>query len=172
MASHAAKSPAEAATAIFAGLAERDLTVSEEMCAPDYVADFVAVGVFKGREAIRQHFEQLFAAFPDFDIVADRVVSDDRTAVVQWRAGGTFNGEPFQGIEATRRRVELRGVDVMEFDNGILQHNMIYYDGATFARQIGLLPAPGSIADKAIQAGFNARTKALRLLRRRSAARP
>ena len=42
---------------------------------------------------------------------------------------------------------------------GLVQHNTIYYDGATFARQIGLLPAQGASADRALIAVFNAKTK-------------
>ena len=41
---------------------------------------------------------------------------------------------------------------------GSIQHNTIYYDGATFARQIGLLPGLGSRADQALLAAFNAKT--------------
>ena len=32
---------------------------------------------------------------------------------------------------------------VTEIADGLIQHNTIYYDGATFARQIGLLPGLG-----------------------------
>jgi hypothetical protein len=52
--------------------------------------------------------------------------------------------------------VDLRGCDVMEFDDGRLRHNTIYYDGLAFARQIGMLPREGSSADKAMTAAFNA----------------
>jgi hypothetical protein len=50
------------------------------------------------------------------------------------------------------------GVDVMEIAEGLIQHNTIYYDGTTFARQIGLLPGLGSRADHAPLAAFNAKT--------------
>ncbi|MGB9374214.1 MAG: hypothetical protein WCA82_08655 [Jiangellales bacterium] len=50
---------------------------------------------------------------------------------------------------------------MMRFEDGLLKHNTIYYDGLAFARQIGLLPAEGSSADRALQAVFNARTYAL-----------
>ena len=46
----------------------------------------------------------------------------------------------------------------MEIADGLIQHNTIYYDGVTFARQIGLLPGPGSRADQAMLAVFNAKT--------------
>ena len=34
-------------------------------------------------------------------------------------------------------------VEVMEIEEGRIRRNTIYYDGASFARQIGLLPAKG-----------------------------
>jgi hypothetical protein len=65
---------------------------------------------------------------------------------------------PFQGIRPTGRRVEIRGADIMEISGGLIQHNTIYYDGAAFARQIGMLPSQGSRADRALISAFNAKT--------------
>ena len=96
------------------------------------------------------------------------MVGDDTRAVVQWRAHGTFTGAAFQGIHATGRSVELRGCDVMTFDEGRLRRNTIYYDGLTFARQIGMLPREGSPGDKAITAAFNAGTDVRARLRQRA----
>ena len=126
--------------------------------APGYVDDFVAIGEIRGHDAVRAFFGELFAAFPDFTMTVDKIVADDAAAVVQWHAAGAFTGGPFQGIEPTGRRVEVRGADVMEIADGLVQHNTIYYDGATFARQIGLLPGLGSRADQALLAAFNAKT--------------
>ena len=72
--------------------------------------------------------------------------------------GRTFTGGPFQGITPTGRRVYIRGVDVMEIADGLIQHNTIYYDGATFARQIGSPPGLGLCADQALLAAFNVKT--------------
>ena len=36
--------------------------------------------------------------------------------------------------------------------------NTIYWDGAEFARQVGLLPAQGSLADRLLLRAFNAQT--------------
>ena len=58
------------------------------------------------------------------------------------------------------RHVELRGVDVMEITDGTVRSNTIYYDGASFARQVGHLPRQGSVADKALVSVFNAKTRA------------
>ena len=158
MSSAATRTPADVARAAFDAVSRRDPDGIVATGAPGYVDDFVAIGEIRGRDAIRAFFGELFAAFPDFTITVDRIVADDTTAVVQWQAAGTFTGGPFQGIAPTGRPVEIRGIDVMEVADGLIQHNTIYYDGATFARQIGLLPGLGSRADQALLAVFNAKT--------------
>ncbi|HWT80587.1 MAG TPA: hypothetical protein VN648_17520, partial [Candidatus Methylomirabilis sp.] len=55
--------------------------------------------------------------------------------------------------------VEIRGIDVMEIDDGTVRHNTIYYDGAAFARQVGLLPKAGTTMDRAMLSVFNAATR-------------
>lgn len=151
--------PAEVAQAAFDAVAAHDPDGIVAVGAPDYVDDFVAVGEFKGREAIRDFFAEMFAAVPDLTMTVDRIVADDSSAVVQWHVTGTFTGSPFQGIRATGRAISLRGVDVMEIEDGLIQHNTIYYDGAGFARQIGMLPPEGSRADRMMLRAFNARTR-------------
>jgi steroid delta-isomerase-like uncharacterized protein len=151
--------PAEVARAAFEAAARKDPDGVAAAGAPDCVDDFVAIGEMRGRAAVRAFFSELFAAFPDFELSVDRIVADDAAAAVQWHAAGTFTGGPFQGILPTGRRVQVRGVDVMEIADGLVQHDTIYYDGASFARQIGLLPAQGSGPDRAMLSAFNAKTK-------------
>ena len=151
--------PSEVARTIFEALSKRDLDTAMKFSTDDAVDDFVAIGEFRGRLAIRRFFEELLAAFPDFVIEVDRIFGDNSAAVVQWHAAGTFSGGKFQGIEPTGKHVQIRGVDVMEFAEGRYVHNTIYYDGASFARQIGMLPRAGSGAEKATLFGFNASTR-------------
>ncbi len=152
--------PTQTARAIFDTINAKDLDALVRFVDAVTVDDFVAVGEFHGPEEIRRFFAELFTAFPDFTITVERVVGDDTAAVVQWRAGGSFTGGPFQGVEPTGSDVALRGVDVMEITNGIVRRNTIYYDGAAFARQVGMLPRSGSAVDKAVLATFNAVTRA------------
>jgi steroid delta-isomerase-like uncharacterized protein len=159
----AARTPEQVARAVFDAVAARDPDGIVALGAPGYVDDFVAIGEFRGQDAVRGFFHELFGAFPDFAMTVDRIVADDSSAVVQWHATGTFTGGSFLGIRATGRSVDLRGVDVLEVAAGLVQHNTIYYDGATFARQIGLLPGQGTRGDRSLIAAFNAATS----LRRR-----
>jgi steroid delta-isomerase-like uncharacterized protein len=151
--------PAGVARDIFDALGKRNLDAALAHVADDSVDDFVAIGEVRGKAAIRRFFEELLAAFPDFEITVGRIVADHEAAVVQWRARGRFSGGPFQDIQPTGRPVEIRGVDVMEIAGGLVRHNTIYYDGASFARQIGMLPRAHSAADRAMIATFNAVTR-------------
>jgi steroid delta-isomerase-like uncharacterized protein len=150
--------PAEVAAAIFDALQHRDLDAVARLQHDDVDDDFVAVGVFRGKAAVRAFFEQLFAAVPDLSLTPVRILAGDDHATVQWRMTGTFSGSPFEGVHPTGRRVELKGVDVMHIVDGLLVDNTIYYDGLSFTRQIGMLPDAGSRGDRAMVAAFNAQT--------------
>jgi steroid delta-isomerase-like uncharacterized protein len=165
MTSATTRTPAEVARAAFDAILSRDPDGIVAVGAPGYADDFVAIGEVRGHEAVRGFFSELFAAFPDFEMTVDRIVADETSAAVQWHAAGTFTGGPFQGILPTGRRIEIRGADVMEISGGLIQHNTIYYDGAAFARQIGMLPARGSRADQALLAAFNAKTRLIQRYR-------
>lgn len=126
---------------------------------PDVIEEFVPVRTLHGRKELREFFEQMFAAVPDQRLETEAIHAvDDTTAVGQWHVTGTFLGEDFEGIRATGQRIDFRGVDVMHFEDGLLKHNTVYYDGLTFARQIGLLPDEDSTADRAMLTAFNALT--------------
>lgn len=147
---------AECARGYFEALARRDPEAMVAYWAPDGVDDIVPLRVLRGRDEIRSFFEGLFAAFPDLTTQVRRIVSDDRCAAVEWRMRGTFTGRPFQGIAPTGQRLELRGVDLVEVKGGLIVRNVAYYDGAAFARQVGLLPPADSTAERALKSVFNA----------------
>jgi predicted ester cyclase len=159
--------PAQVAEAALASFASRDADQVAANVHADAVEHFLPIGEFRGRAAIRDFWHGLFAAFPDFEIEATRIVADDSNAAVYWQARGTFTGGPFQGIEPTGGRIEILGTDAMEIADGLITRNTVYWDGAAFARDIGLLPPLGSRTERALLAAFNARTRARSLLRRR-----
>ncbi len=164
------RSPGQLAREAFEAIFDRrDVDAVRPMWTDNSVDHFLALGVdARGPQQLAAFFRELHAAIPDFDMTIENVVEDDRHAVVQWSATGTFDGAPFQGIEPSGKRVSLRGCDVFRFsEDGKLDTNTIYYDGAEFARQIGMLPPRDSAGDRAFLWAFNARAR----LRRRLQAR-
>jgi steroid delta-isomerase-like uncharacterized protein len=161
----------ERAREIFSAIFDdRDLSDPYRYWTDDSVDHFLAAGKsVRGAQALAQWFRDLFAAVPDWDLTIENTVDDgDHEVVVQWHATGTFNGSsPFLGIEPTGRPIDIRGVDVIRVDDDFkVVTNTVYYDGAEFARQIGMLPARDSAGDRAMLAAFNGATKLKARLRR------
>jgi steroid delta-isomerase-like uncharacterized protein len=148
---------------------ERDLSDPYVFWSDQSVDHFLAAGEsVRGAKALAQWFAALFAAVPDWRLVIANVVDDGTDqVVVQWTGTGTFTGTPFLGIEATGRPIEIHGCDVIRLDaDGRVDTNTVYYDGAAFARQVGMLPAAGSRTDRLVTEAFNALTRLRRKLGR------
>jgi steroid delta-isomerase-like uncharacterized protein len=146
------------ARSAFDALARRDAEGIGEHYREDCVVEIVPIGVFRGRPALVDFFRELFAAVPDLETTVTRVVAGETQAAVEWRMNGNFTGAAFQGIEPTGKHVEMRGLDLMEIEDGNAVSNTAYYDGAAFARQVGMLPPEGSGADRMMKSAFNAVT--------------
>lgn len=124
------------------------------------------------REEVLAWFRAFFDAVPDLHMeVEDVAVAGEpghERVAVRWHVGGTFSGAPYLGIEPTGRPVELHGMDLIDVEDGLIAGNNVYYDQLSFARQIGMLPVEGSLADRLMTAAFNLLTKARALAGQRS----
>jgi steroid delta-isomerase-like uncharacterized protein len=155
-----AKEIEKVATSYFAAVAARDPDAMASHWSPDGVGDLVPIGPLRGPSEVRAFFAELFTALPDADFLVQKMVVDTQGASVSWRLRGTFEGGSFQGIEPNGSTIDLRGVDVLEVgEDGKLTSNTAYYDGAAFARAIGMLPSQDSGAERAMRAGFNTVTR-------------
>jgi steroid delta-isomerase-like uncharacterized protein len=152
-------SPEQVARSYFDALAARDAAKMASHWDAEGVEDIITFGIFRGPDEIRGFFDELFAAIPDAQATVDRVVADDRHAVVQWRLRGTFSGGSFQGLDPVDKAVTMRGCDVLEVEGGRIVRNTAYSDGLDFARQIGMLPPQGSGVEKALYGAFNGLNK-------------
>ena len=158
----------EVARSYFSAVTARDPEKVAEHWHEEGVNDIVPVAVLRGPAEIEGYFQELFRALPDFDFRVQSVVADERRAAVEWRATGTFSGGPLMGLEPNGSRIEIRGVDLAEIEGKKLVRNTAYYDGAAMARQLGMLPAQDSGAEKAMKGAFNAVTKVRKAIDERS----
>jgi steroid delta-isomerase-like uncharacterized protein len=147
------------ARSYFEAVSNRDPEAMAEHWREDGVDDLVPVRPLRGKDEIVAFFRDLFAAVPDMEMTVTRVVAGETQAAVEWRMTGTFTGGPFEGIDPTGRHVEIRGIDLLEIEDGKIVGNTAYYDGMSFARQIGLMPPENSSAENAMKSAFNAATK-------------
>jgi steroid delta-isomerase-like uncharacterized protein len=149
----------EHARSSFDALARRDVDAIGEHYREDCVVDIVPIGVFRGRQALVDFWRETLAAVPDLETTVTRVVAGETQAAVEWRMRGHHTGAPLQGIDPTGKLMELRGLDLLEIEDGETVSNTAYYDGAAFARELGMLPPQDSGAERTMKTAFNAVTK-------------
>lgn len=165
------KTTAQVAKAYFAALAAKDLDAATALWKPGSKDHLHGLAELKAPAGIRRYFGDLYSAFPDFDLELLELAASGKNAAGRWRSTGTFLGPGrFQGLAPTATAVTMEGCDMLRVEDGLIVENNAYTNAAELAQQLGLLPAQGSLADRAVTNAFNAKTAAsvaLRKLRER-----
>ncbi len=139
----------------FAAVDRKDLAAMQALWHPRAEARFIALGEELDRDGVTAFFRELFTAMDPFTFETIRVHADGQTSIGEWLLTGTFCGGPWNGFEPTGGQVVLAGIDVMEWEDGLMRRNTVYFDGAAAARQLGLLPPEGSAVERGMTAAFN-----------------
>jgi steroid delta-isomerase-like uncharacterized protein len=107
---------------------------------PDYVgSDVGQPRLQRGHAGMRAMLEQYWCAFPDLRFsVTHTVVQGGRVAIL-WVAEGTHQG-PIMNIPPTGHKVEVRGVSVIDVQDGLVVRGQYIWDLAGMLRHMGLLP--------------------------------
>jgi steroid delta-isomerase-like uncharacterized protein len=107
-----------------------------------------AGAVVRGPAEIRAHAARVHSAFPDLHFELVRAAHGEDFTAGEWRSRMTHRGE-IDGLAPTGRVVESGGVDVATIGaGGKIAHLVSYYDGAEIMRNLGVLPARGSRAER------------------------
>ena len=101
-------------------------------------------GTFEGRAAIHEATSRDKAAFPDRAVTRDVIVEQGDTLAAEYTFVGT-NAGPLampDGTELppTGKRVEFKGMELLQFRDGkaVVDHD--YWDNMAVAAQLGVLP--------------------------------
>jgi predicted ester cyclase len=125
-----------------------NLSVVDEIAAPDMLLKYSLHEPRKGREDIKSFMTDFRAAFPDLNFwgTADLLAEADYV-VGQWEGGGTHTGQAFNdflagGLPAgTGRKMHFTGVTVLRLRDGRIVEEIGLDDGVTALTQLGLLRA-------------------------------
>jgi steroid delta-isomerase-like uncharacterized protein len=118
-----------------------------EACMDLYAEDAVQImpeGTFEGRSSIRERLNRELAGFSDLIYTVGSFVEQGDTFADEWTFVATHTG-PFQlpdGTEfpATGKRVELRGMELVQVRDGKIVIDNLYYDNMAVLAQLGLVP--------------------------------
>ena len=110
--------------------------------------------VMHGHADVREFLEHAWLAVPDmeFEVVEGPYVkAGEAKAGFYWRGTGTLTGklDP-PGFAPTGKGFEITGADFHEYRDERVCRLRIIFDNTKTAQQLGLLPAAGSRAERAI----------------------
>lgn len=108
----------------------------DEVFAADVLDHDKAPEQGEGVEGTKGFFRTLSSAFPDAHLEVDQLVADEDNVVIAYRLSGTHQGD-FQGVPATGKRVEVRGVQVGRFADGKIVERWGATDELGILRQLG-----------------------------------
>jgi steroid delta-isomerase-like uncharacterized protein len=105
----------------------------------------------RGVHEVKEFMRTGWAAFPDLHFTPGPMWLDphDDSMTWAWRMEGTHAGplEP-PGFAPTGRRIDVDGIDVWDFVDGRIDRYRAYYDMSLIARQLGVMPSPGSRGER------------------------
>ncbi len=125
-----------------------DLTVVDEIAAPDMLLKYSLHAPRRGREDIKAFMTNFRAAFPDLKFwgVANLIAEGDYV-VGQWEGGGTHTGAAFSDFligglpAATGRNMNFTGTTVLRLKDGKIVEEIGLDDGVIALTQLGLIRA-------------------------------
>ena len=129
----------------------RDASRFESLCAAGFqYEDPLTPEPLHGAGALGAHAERLWTAFPDARVnpTGERLSNGDY-ACAPCKLLGTHQG-PIAGVAATGRFVVVHAVVYAELRRGRLLRARAFFDVHGAARDLGVLPRPGTLGEKAL----------------------
>ena len=128
-----------------------DAEAFREVCAAGvHYEDPLTDEPLEGVDALGAHAERLWAAFPDARLEQTGArLSDGRFIAAPCKLLGT-NREPLESIPATNRFLVVHCVCYCEARDGYLIRVRAFFDAYDAATQLGILPARGTLGEKAL----------------------
>ncbi|MEX3979966.1 ester cyclase [Paraburkholderia sp. EG287A] len=123
-----------------------DLSVVDELAAPDMLLKYSLHEPRRGREDIKAFMSGFRAAFPNLNFwgAAD-LIAEGEYVVGQWEGGGTHSGPAFGDFlagslpAASDRKMHFTGTTVLRLKDGKIVEEIGLDDGVTALTQLGLI---------------------------------
>lgn len=120
-----------------------DLDACMELYAEDAVQT-MPDGTFEGRRMIHERLRRELEGFPDATYAVGSFVEQGDTFADEWSFVGTHTG-PFALPDGTQlpptgKRVEIRGMELVQVRDGKIVIDNLYYDSMAVLVQLGLAP--------------------------------
>jgi steroid delta-isomerase-like uncharacterized protein len=119
-----------------------NLSVADEVIAPDFINHNAPPGSNRGPESMRQTITTLSTAFPDMHYTVEELVAEGDTVVARVTMSGTHRGlGPVQGIPPTGRSVRQDQMHFIRLRDGKVVEHRAVRDDLGVMQQLGVIPS-------------------------------
>jgi len=123
---------------VFDGLNKHNMTVYQEMYAPEYGLSFPSNNPkAMTREEEAGFVKSAWAGFPDLHWDIEEMVSSGDRVIVRYVERGTHKGE-YQGLHPTGNRIEASGIWMARISNGKIAEVREDFDVLGWMQQLGM----------------------------------
>ncbi|MCH6257475.1 ester cyclase [Puniceicoccaceae bacterium K14] len=114
-----------------------NLNVLKNIIHPDYRYQSPTESM-RGLDDLMGFIVALRAAFPDLQIKIDDQIEEDESVVTKLTMNGTQKGE-FLDLPATGKAVQLQGVVISRFEEGLIKEEWELLDQLALLQQLGVV---------------------------------
>jgi predicted ester cyclase len=118
-------------------LSEGKFEVGAEIYAKDYVNHGTTKDIGFAASQASDHGWR--AAFPDLEMTVEKEIANGDYVTVLWRGRGTNTGSG-NGLNATGKKVDGRGISIFRVADGKIEEEWTEYSGLLILQQLGLYP--------------------------------
>jgi steroid delta-isomerase-like uncharacterized protein len=112
-------------------------------CTDDIVYEDVPIEkAWRGKKEAKDFVSSTFTNFPDFKIEVKASFGAGDGGAGEWVMSGTFANSSIPGVPATGKSFSIPGASVIEFREGKINRESMYWNMAAFLQQVGLMPPP------------------------------
>ena len=123
---------------------QRKLDEAAKTVANDCTWTNVPTGeTFKGPSGLKEFAQGWVTAFSDARVEIQNQIASENAVVTEFFGRGTNDGPfktPAGTIAPTRKKLDMRFIEVLTIKNGKVSEARAYFDTGTLMRQLGILP--------------------------------
>ena len=129
---------------LYALFNQRKLDEAAKSVANDCTWTNVPTGeTFKGPSGFKEFAQGWVTAFSDARVEIQNQIATENTVVTEFFGRGTHDGplkSPTGSIAPTRKKLDMRFIEVLTIKNGKVSQARAYFDTGTLMRQLGVMP--------------------------------
>lgn len=119
-----------------------NFAIMDELVSDDFIDHEDFPGLESNKEGVEQFFTMFRAAFPDLKATVEFMFAKDDKVVSYLMISGTHKGE-FMGMAATGKKINIKGIDIVRFEEGKAVEHWGLTDSMTMMQQLGAMPMEG-----------------------------